>query len=84
MEAFLGLPALKPRTIEAMVCRFEQAESFEQAKVMMEWFEKIDVAAPHIIERLEKAPEANSQVRQTLLVQRRLPDASVLKSRPHS
>jgi hypothetical protein len=73
MDVFLGNPSLKEQAIQALVRRFEDAENFVHANALMHWLEKIEVASPNIIERLEKAPESNRQVADAFGVRERLP-----------
>ena len=61
------------RLTESLIARFEASESYDQANTLMQIIEKrITSASPEMIERIEKAPRNNSQVRDAFEVQAKL------------
>jgi TIR domain len=58
---------------EALLIRFEYSESYDQANTVFKMLEeRLAVANPQVITRLEEAPDGNSQVREAWEVKRRL------------
>ena len=72
-ELFWTKSNLKERLIESLVTRFEGSESFKHTNDLMEYICRIENASSQIIDRLEKAPENNLQVKGARAVERTLP-----------
>jgi hypothetical protein len=72
-ELFWTKSSLKERLIESLVTRFEDSESFRHTNDLMEYICRIENTSPQIIDRLEKAPENNLQVKDAWAVERTLP-----------
>lgn len=64
---------LKQRLSEALICRFESADSFNHANVLMKYLTRIKSATPELIKRLELARQNNDQVRGAYTVTLHLP-----------
>lgn len=69
-ELFWTKSSLKERLIESLVTRFEGSESFKYTNDLMEYICRIENASPQIVDRLEKAPENNLQVKDAWAVER--------------
>jgi len=65
---------LKARLAESLVARFEKSQTYAEANALMSYLERIEHAPPQLIERLENAPQGNSQVRGAYDVTARLPN----------
>jgi len=72
-ELLWTMPTLKGRLAESLVTRFESSQTFAHANTLMRYLGKIENAPPNLIERLEKAPEKDSQVAGAWVVQQELP-----------
>ena len=53
--------------------RFEGSESFKHTNDLLKYICRIENASPQIIDRLEKAPDNNLQVKEAWVVKRTLP-----------
>jgi len=73
LESFLSNPITRERTTESLVTRFERAETFNHANLLIKYLEKMESATPNIIERLSKASANNDQVEKAYEVQKKLP-----------
>lgn len=68
-----SIASLNERAAEALIVRFENVKSYDEANRMMGYLEKINNAPPQIIDRLENSVKKNSQVRRAFEVEKRLP-----------
>ncbi|MBN1458582.1 MAG: toll/interleukin-1 receptor domain-containing protein [Armatimonadetes bacterium] len=65
--------ALRPRMVEGLVCRFEQARKYVEANELIKILETVESMPPTLIDRIESAPEKNLDVNRAYAVQNRLP-----------
>ncbi|MBU0719177.1 MAG: toll/interleukin-1 receptor domain-containing protein [Planctomycetes bacterium] len=65
-------PALQVRLGESLVARFESSTSFEHANELVDCLENLEHLRPDLIDRLEQAPQRNSQVKGAFRVQSKL------------
>ena len=72
-ELLWANPRLNERLVESLVTRFEDSDSYAHANSLMGYVEKIEKARPGVIDRLEDAPQRNSQVARAWHVKGRLP-----------
>lgn len=73
INLILADPQTRQRLYEAMVCRLERSSSFKQSNDVMQYLKNMEEASPEILERLEAAPQRNSQVREAHAVKSDLP-----------
>jgi len=76
-QLLTSFPSVQQRVAEALVSRFERADSFKHANELMGYLEVLTSASPEMIERLEKAPKSNTQVENATRVKNRLPGVIV-------
>jgi hypothetical protein len=58
------LPFLKSRLMESIIARFENSECFDHANELFKYIETLTNVPPNLIDRIEKAPDKNRQVRE--------------------
>lgn len=64
---------LEQRLAESLIARFEDADNFRHANLLMRRIETLSSLPPEWIDRLEKAPEENAQVAEAWDVKEKLP-----------
>ncbi len=72
-ELFFSDLSIKGRVMEALVSRFEKAETFSHADKLFGYLQQIKDVPPHIIEQIKNAYKSNSQLRNSFKVRDNLP-----------